>query len=73
MENSRELILEASMSIKHLNKLFAHEADGLNNTEIQAVDLVSTIALIVLFVAYKTLLDDRLHVQVLLERLLRLS
>ncbi|MCL1096102.1 hypothetical protein [Shewanella kaireitica] len=68
------------MPIQLLDKLFTHKADGLNSTEAQAdvsfldkgVTLVSTVALIALFVAYETLLDEHLHIQVLLENLLRL-
>lgn len=68
------------MPIQLLDKLFTYKADGLNSTEAHAdvsfldkgVTLVSTVALIALFVAYETLLDEHLHIQVLLENLLRL-
>ncbi len=66
------------MPIKFLDQLFTHKAAGLNNTKAQAdvsfvdkgVTLVSTVALIALFVTYETLLDEQLHIQVLLENLL---
>ena len=66
------------MPIQLLDKLFTQKADGANNAEYQPETsffakggtLVSTVVLIALFVAYETLLDDHLHIQVLLENLL---
>lgn len=66
------------MPIQLLDKLFTHKADGANNAEYHSEisffakggTLVSTVLLITLFVAYETLLDDQLHIQVLIENLL---